>query len=205
MFVRNMLLLVVGTVVAGLLLPAQAMAQYGAYTRADLNLRVGPGTNYGVIDVIPRGHPVDVLGCLADYNWCDIEWDGLRGWVSASYLVQPGTQAYLPQVGPRIGLPIITFSFGTYHDRYYRDRPWYRERTGRWQGRRDGRSERRGQREETDRRDRREEAERSGPREETERRERRQEAEQAPAGQRGGDDRRRRDGGQQERQQDRGH
>ena len=131
----------VGAVLAGLLLPAQAMAQYEAYTRADLNLRVGPGTQYGVIDVIPRGDPVDVLGCLAEFEWCDVEWYGLRGWVSARYLVQPGTTVYLPQVAPRIGVPIITFSFGAYHDRYYRDRPWHRERTGRWRGRdyRDGR------------------------------------------------------------------
>lgn len=125
----------VGAVLAGLMLPSQAMAQYDAYTTVDLNLRVGPGTQYGVIDVIPAGYPVDVLGCLDAYEWCDIEWDGLRGWVSARYLVQPGTTVYLPQYAPRIGVPIITFSFNTYHDRYYRDRPWYRERQGRWRGR----------------------------------------------------------------------
>jgi uncharacterized protein YraI len=124
-----------GAVVAGLMLSSPAMAQFNAHTRADLNLRVGPGTQYGVIDVIPAGHPVEVYGCLEAYEWCDINWDGLRGWVSARYLVQPGTTVYLPQFAPRIGVPIITFSFGTYHDRYYRDRPWYRERHGRWTGR----------------------------------------------------------------------
>jgi uncharacterized protein YraI len=124
-----------GAVVAGLMLSSPAMAQFDAYTRADLNLRVGPGTQYGVIDVIPAGYPVEVYGCLEAYEWCDINWDGLRGWVSARYLVQPGTTVYLPQYAPRIGVPIISFSFGAYHDRYYRDRPWYRERHGRWRGR----------------------------------------------------------------------
>jgi uncharacterized protein YraI len=125
----------VGAVLAGLMLPSQAMAQYDAHTAVDLNLRVGPGTEYGIIDVIPAGYPVVVLGCLDAYQWCDVEWDGLRGWVFARYLVQPGTTVYLPQYAPRIGVPIVTFSFGTYHDRYYRDRPWYRERYGSWRGR----------------------------------------------------------------------
>jgi uncharacterized protein YraI len=170
-------LFAVAAVIAGLLLPAQAMAAYEAYTRADLNLRVGPSTSYGVIDVIPRGDPVLVLGCLADYRWCDVEWYGLRGWVSARYLVQPGTAIYLPQIAPRIGLPIITFSFGAYHDRYYRDRPWYRQRSGRWRGRdwrRDRprerpRTEQREERRETVRPRQRQEMQRPRPRQETQR------------------------------------
>lgn len=127
-------ILAVGALIAGLLLPAQAMAAYEAWTRADLNLRVGPGVTYGVIDVIPYGEPVAVFGCLDGIEWCDVEWYGLRGWVSAYYLAQPGTSVYLPQVYTRIGLPIIVFSFDSYHDRYYRDRPWYKKRYGRWRG-----------------------------------------------------------------------
>jgi uncharacterized protein YraI len=128
-------LLAVGAVIAGFMLPAQAMA-YEAYTRVDLNIRVGPDTTYGVIDVIPWGDPVEVLGCLEQFAWCDVEWYGLRGWVAAMYLVQPDNPTvYLPQFAPQVGLPIIGFSFFTYHDRYYRDRPWYRERHGSWRGR----------------------------------------------------------------------
>jgi uncharacterized protein YraI len=127
-------ILAVGAVIAGFMLPAQAMA-YEAYTRVDLNLRVGPDTTYGIIDVIPWGDPVEVLGCLEQFAWCDVEWYGLRGWVAATYLVQPDNPTvYLPQFAPRIGLPIVTFSFVSYHDRYYRDRPWYRERYGTWRG-----------------------------------------------------------------------
>ena len=54
-----------GAVVAGLMLPSQAMAQYDAQVATDLNLRVGPGTEYGIIDVIPAGYPVDVLRGLS--------------------------------------------------------------------------------------------------------------------------------------------
>jgi uncharacterized protein YraI len=131
--VRNKLL-AMAALIMGFLLPAQAMAAYEAYTRVDLNLRVGPDITYGVIDVIPYGEPVLVIGCLDDYFWCDVEWLGLRGWVAAEYLVQPGTSVYLPRIAPQIGLPIVVFSFNTYHDRYYRDRPWYKHRHGRWEG-----------------------------------------------------------------------
>jgi len=141
MFSRKSLL-AMAAVIAGLLLPSQAMAQYEAYTRVDLNLRVGPGTAYGVIDVIPYGDPVHVIGCLNGVEWCDIEWYGLRGWVAAYYLVQPGTSVYLPQVYAQIGVPIIVFSFDSYHDRYYRDRPWYKKRVGIWQGEKWRRGER---------------------------------------------------------------
>jgi uncharacterized protein YraI len=166
-------LLAVGAVIAGLMMPAQAMAQYEAYTRVDLNLRVGPSTDYGVIDVIPSGDPVDVLGCLNGIEWCDVEWYGLRGWVAARYLVQPGTSVYLPQVYASIGLPFISFSFDTYHDRHYRHRPWYKKRHGHWRGR-DFREARRPR---SDDREERQETERPRKRQETERPRQRRDAE----------------------------
>lgn len=131
-------IMVVGAMCAGLLDPAQASAET-AITDVNLNLRVGPSTSYGVIDVIPQGHPVEVIGCLDHYDWCDVAWEGLRGWVAARYLAQPGTSVYLPQWGPTIGVPTVSFSFTIYHDRHYDDQPWHRERrwSGRWRDRRD--------------------------------------------------------------------
>jgi uncharacterized protein YraI len=128
-------LLAVGALVAGMLLPAQAMAAVEAHPTVDLNVRIGPSVSYGVIAVAPAWHPVTVFGCLDDISWCDIDFAGLRGWVSARYLVQPGTAVYLPQWAPRVGLPIVSFSFHVYHDRHYRGRPWHRQRAGRWTGR----------------------------------------------------------------------
>jgi uncharacterized protein YraI len=170
-------LLAAVTVIAGLLLPAQAMAAYEAYTRVDLNLRVGPATNYGIIDVIPYGEPVTVIGCLDQYYWCDVEWYGLRGWVYAIYLVRPGTSVYLPQWAPTVGLPVITFSFFTYHDRYYRDRPWYRKRTGHWRGR-DWRDERPRERREVEQPRKRQEIEQPRQRQETQKPRKSQQTEQ---------------------------
>jgi uncharacterized protein YraI len=140
MFGRSKLL-AMGVLIAGLMVPAQAKAAYEAHTRVDLNLRIGPAITYGVIDVIPAGYPVTVIGCLNDVSWCDVDFEGLRGWVAASYLVRPGTTVYLPQWAPQ-GLPIVSFSFGVYHDRHYSDRPWHRQRTGRWRGRQEVRTPR---------------------------------------------------------------
>jgi uncharacterized protein YraI len=50
----------------------------------DLNLRSGPGTGYRVIDTMPAGSYVDVLGCTG--SWCQVQFAGVTGYASASYL-----------------------------------------------------------------------------------------------------------------------
>ncbi|MGH8713573.1 MAG: SH3 domain-containing protein, partial [Casimicrobiaceae bacterium] len=52
-------------------------------------------------------------------------------WIYAGSLVYPyqGGRVPLLSYGATIGLPIITFSIGNYWDRYYRGRPWYRNRS----------------------------------------------------------------------------
>lgn len=175
MTVKNKLM-AVGAVCAGLLLPVQAAQAATAITATDLNLRVGPGTVYGAIDIIPEGAPVEVFGCLSGWEWCDVDWDGLRGWVAGEYLLRPGTAVYLPSWAPVIGLSVVSFSFDVYHDRHYHGRPWHRERrwSGFWRDRREAREERREERREDAREERREEA-REERREEA-REERREEA-----------------------------
>jgi len=119
---------VLGTVA----LPAIAAAE-NAKTTTDLNMRAGPSTGYPVVEVIPGGAPVTVHGCIADYDWCDTSWQDARGWVAGDYLRYFYRQSYVPVIdyGPRLGLPIVAFSVDTYWDRYYRRRPWYRDRD-RW-------------------------------------------------------------------------
>lgn len=115
-----------------------------AFTTGNVNMRAGPSTAYPRILTIPRGAAVEVMGCLSDWNWCDTGWRGYRGWVSASYLemLYQQRRVYVPEYAPRIGVPVITFEFGSYWDRWYRDRPWYRDRD-RWERRRDRDDDRR--------------------------------------------------------------
>ena len=100
-------------------------------TTEPTNLRAGPALDFPVVDSIPDDARVTVHGCVRAYRWCDISWRDARGWVSGDELAYFYQQRYVPVVeyGPRIGLPIVVFSFDTYWDRYYRGRPFYGERT----------------------------------------------------------------------------
>jgi uncharacterized protein YraI len=117
------------------LMSTSALAQEAEVT-IDLNMRAGPGTRYPIITTIPEGRNVEVYGCLSDYDWCDVAWRGNRGWVFTDYLEYYYRNQPRPVMewGPRIGLPIITFSFGDYARRHYREMPWYadRDRWVRW-------------------------------------------------------------------------
>ncbi|MGD9711406.1 MAG: SH3 domain-containing protein [Thermomicrobiales bacterium] len=64
--------------------PAGA-ANYFA-TGAALNLRTGPGTNYGVILVVPQGGVVTDLGTFQN-NYRKVSYKGSTGWVSMDYLI----------------------------------------------------------------------------------------------------------------------
>lgn len=53
-------------------------------TTSDLNLRLGPGTNFGVLKVLPRGTRVNVISSSG--SWSNVEALEVKGWVSNSYL-----------------------------------------------------------------------------------------------------------------------
>ena len=109
-----------------ILLPVAAEAA-GAQVMANVNLRVGPGTSYYKIMLLPRGAAVEVNGCLQGYSWCDVSYGPERGWVSANYLsIFYVNQVYRP-ARPVVVVPFMGFDFG-YWDRYYRGRPWYTHR-----------------------------------------------------------------------------
>jgi uncharacterized protein YraI len=127
-----------------------ATSAQDAVVTADLHMRAGPSTQFPVVTTIAEDAEVHVYGCIGDYNWCDVAWRGNRGWVFGDYLNYYYENRYVPIVeyGPRIEVPIITFTFGSYWEDYYRDRPWY-DRRDRW------RAVWRGDRDRDDERDRR--------------------------------------------------
>jgi uncharacterized protein YraI len=116
----------------GLAAPA-AFAQEQAVTSQPVDLYAGPSGDYPVVSEIDQGAPVEVMGCLSDYSWCDVVVPGLRGWVYGGYLTYPYQGGYVPvqNYGAVIGVPVVTFVLGTYWGSFYRDRPWYGERD-RW-------------------------------------------------------------------------
>lgn len=121
----------IGTLAA----PTAALAQ-DAIVTMDLNMRAGPSPEFPVVDVLPGNTPVDIHGCLAGYSWCDVSTESGRGWVYSAYLSYAAEGGYVPlvQYVSEIDVPIVTFSVGPYWDSYYRNRPWYVERS-RWSDR----------------------------------------------------------------------
>ena len=117
---------------ATLLWSASAFA-HEAWTTRQVNARAGPDATYPVVATLAGGYPVDVAGCISDYSWCDVIFNGDRGWVPGRRLQYSYQSRRVPlyNYGDRIGLPIVSFSLLNYWDSYYSARPFYRDRP-RW-------------------------------------------------------------------------
>ncbi|CAG9214153.1 SH3 type 3 domain protein [Paraburkholderia sabiae] len=111
-----------------------ASAQSEAYTSTPVYLYAGPAQDYPIVAQLPAGQPVSVYGCVGGYTWCDVEIPQARGWVYGGDLTYPyqGSNVPLMTYGTAIGVPLITFSLGSYWGHYYRERPWYPDRS-RWE------------------------------------------------------------------------
>jgi uncharacterized protein YraI len=123
-------------VALSLVIAATAAAQSIAYTNGPATLRVGPDREYPLIAAVPPGTQLQIFGCTDDYAWCDVTSGPDRGWIYARHLEYPyqGRRVLIYGRGPSLGLPIVTFSVGSYWDNYYRGRPWYGRRSY-WVGR----------------------------------------------------------------------
>lgn len=116
-------------------LPLKAHA-YEGIVAADISLRAGPDPDFPAIALLPAGMPVSIEGCVTGWAWCDVIAGPDRGWVAGSYLQETWDDqpVFVSDYGAQIGIPIVAFTLGTYWDDYYRDRPWFGERT-RWEHR----------------------------------------------------------------------
>lgn len=130
---RNLLSIIAVAFVFMVAAPA-AQAGWEAHTTADVNMREGPGSRYAVITVIPAGEPVYVHECPS--SWCDVGWNGYRGYVYSRYL--SGSGEYLD--GYAAPPPVIIERYpyrGRYHaphrrkhyDRHKRHRKYKRHRS----------------------------------------------------------------------------
>ncbi|MCB9994405.1 MAG: SH3 domain-containing protein [Hyphomicrobiaceae bacterium] len=89
-----------------------------ASAKVPLNVRIGPGTDYQVLDTLYAHENVQVTQCASN-NWCYVTHSGPDGWVSASYLqfgvtVQPvpQPQPITPQPQPVVPAPHTITSGG---------------------------------------------------------------------------------------------
>lgn len=76
---------------------------------ASVNVRSGPGTQYGVLDTLYPGEKVNIETCRSN-GWCLVEHSGPNGWVSARYLSNDGKD-YGGGSDRGSAKPHVTFSF----------------------------------------------------------------------------------------------
>jgi len=82
---RNTIFFAAMTVAAALLSAASAATVASAMT--PLNIRSGPGPQYGVIAAIPVRGQATIVGCIQGSLWCQVSYNGTQGWVYSQYLI----------------------------------------------------------------------------------------------------------------------
>ena len=70
-----------------------------ATTQFDLNFREGPGLNWEILDIIPGGETIPVIGRTASTAWMQVVYDGQLGWISTQFTVWSGDIIAVPVDG----------------------------------------------------------------------------------------------------------
>lgn len=114
---------------------ASAMA-YDGFATGNVNLRAGPDIDYPVVTTIPVGAALSIQGCTEGWEWCDVIFADMRGWVAGNYIQYEYNDrpVLLSGYGATIGIPIVSFVITDYWGHYYRNRPFWVERE-RWYAR----------------------------------------------------------------------
>jgi uncharacterized protein YraI len=112
-----------------LALSAVAAAE-NAVTTHPADVYAGPDDSYPMVAQLDADAPVQVMGCLDDWSWCDVAFGDNRGWLYAPDIVYDYEGGYVPfyTYAPSLGVPMVQFTIGNYWDRYYHGRPWYGQR-----------------------------------------------------------------------------
>jgi uncharacterized protein YraI len=113
-----------------LLIFSTAAMPQNAVTTEPADLYAGPDDAYPVVAQLDYNTPIQVMGCLDDWSWCDVAVEEARGWVYAPDITYYYEGSYVPlySYAPALGIAVVPFSVDIYWGRYYHDRPWYSRR-----------------------------------------------------------------------------
>jgi len=101
-----------------------------ALTSRPANVLAGPDDSYPVVAQLDADTPIQVMGCLDDWSYCDVAFEGNRGWLYSPDITYEYNGGYVPlySYAPALGIAVVPFSVDAYWGRYYHDRPWYGQR-----------------------------------------------------------------------------
>jgi uncharacterized protein YraI len=128
---KQILLAGAALVTAGFLVAAPAYADsIKGYTNSNVGLLAGPGLDYPTVSEVQSGVNVDIHGCVQGFLWCDVDWNGQRGWIEGRFLdsIYKDKRASIITSGSQENVPTVVWEQRTYWDNNYRDRPFYTER-----------------------------------------------------------------------------
>lgn len=74
----------------------QATAPLVTAAKTDVNIRSGPGTNYGVIGLLRTGQSLEIVGRTADSAWWQVSTPQGLGWVSAKVTIASNVDERVP-------------------------------------------------------------------------------------------------------------
>lgn len=123
-------------ILASLALPFSPARADDALVVTALNMRSGPHSSLPVVTTLRRNERVELLGCVQNYEWCEVRTSADDyGWVSSYYLRGlRGNNSYalIDDYGrPYSQTTIIIYRPRQYWDDHYRNRDFYRDRD-RW-------------------------------------------------------------------------
>lgn len=97
------------TVAAGALLMASgaAFAQTPVTATADLDLHAGPAPDYEIVGAVDVNGEALLHGCLEATDWCEVSYNGMRGWTYADALLAYDDGVEVPVAELRI--PVIVY------------------------------------------------------------------------------------------------
>jgi uncharacterized protein YraI len=77
-----------------------------------INVRSGPGLQFGIVGAVAANAPMSVTGCLEASRWCSVDAGGLQGWAYSQYLASDltGTRLIVGDHKAALGIRVVTFT-----------------------------------------------------------------------------------------------
>ena len=79
-----------------LMLFSLAALAENAVTTDVASVRAGPDSSYPEVAQLDADTPIQVMGCLDDWSWCDVSFDEYRGWLYAPDITYEYEGGYVP-------------------------------------------------------------------------------------------------------------